>query len=120
MALTVLPLGFLFLNVGRVRQHYFEQITCGPRGEYRPSEPQRHQTRQQSGMIDMGVGQQHELDSARVEIQRLAVLAARLFSALEHAAIDEEAMPGRVQQVTGTGDFPRRAEKCEFHGAMFP
>jgi hypothetical protein len=71
-------------------------------------------------MVDMGVGQQDEIDFPRVEaeIQRPQILRARFRSALKHAAIDQKAGVSGFHQRAGTGHFTGGAEKAETHDSF--
>jgi len=73
------------------------------------------QPRQQPAMIDVGVGQQYEIERGRIESETRAVLAVGLAPALEHAAVDQETQAVGFDQETGSGDFARGAEERQFH-----
>jgi len=78
-------------------------------------EAERDQARQQAGVVDVGVGEDDEIDRAWIEIESTLVLGAGLAPALEHAAIDQKTYAVRFHQIAGAGDFTRRAEKGQFH-----
>ena len=112
-----LPLGFLFLNVRAVRQQHLEQVD-GRRGCVdRPAVAENRQPWQQPGMVDVGVGEQDEIDFPHVEaeVQRPQVLRARFRPTLEHAAVDQKAGVPRFHQSAGTGDLARCTEKTHTH-----
>ena len=73
-------------------------------------------------MVDMGVGQQHEIDLAHVEaeIQRPEILAARLRPALEHAAIHQKPGVPRLHQRARPGHLAGRTEKAQTHVVILP
>ena len=68
-------------------------------------------------MVDVGVGQQHEIDLAHIEaeIQRLEILGARLRPTLEHAAIHQKTGVPRFHQRTRAGHLASRTEKAQTH-----
>ena len=94
-----LPFGFFFLDVRAVGQHDLQQVAGRGRGVDRAVEAFGDEARQQSGMVDMGVGEQHEIDCARIEREARAVFRLGFAAALEHAAIDEEARMRGFDQV---------------------
>src|SRR6185437_3688142 len=53
---------------------------------------------------DVGVGEQHAIDRPRIERKPLVVQRLQALGALEHAAIDEELRPRRLQPKAGAGD----------------
>jgi len=61
--------------------------------------------------------QEHEIDSAQIEIERPQILPVRVPSALEQAAVDEKRAAVVVQTRTRAGNFPGSAEKCQFQAA---
>ncbi|MDV7400060.1 hypothetical protein RZS08_52075, partial [Arthrospira platensis SPKY1] len=69
------PLRLLLLDEGRIHQHDAEQIHRRRRGKDRPSVAQRHETRHQSAVVQVGMREQDEVDRAQIEIERLPVLA---------------------------------------------
>ena len=111
-------LGFLFLDVRRIRQHHRKQVAGGAGGMDRALEAQCDQSRQQAGMVDVGMGEQDKVDGRRIEGKRLVVLGARFAPALEHAAIDQKAHPFVFHQIAGAGHFARRTEKSQFHSGL--
>jgi len=64
-------------------------------------------------MVDMGVGEQDEVDLADIEaeIERPHILLAGLRPTLEHAAIDQETDVVRFDQGTGASYFTGCSEK---------
>jgi hypothetical protein len=71
-------------------------------------------------MVDMGMGQEHEINRRRVEREWLMVARRRRAAALNHAAIHQEAYVERFHQETRPGDFARSAQKMQFHGMLTP
>jgi glycine cleavage system aminomethyltransferase T len=87
-----LPFRFLLLDVRAVAQQHMEQVDGRRRGIHGPAVAEHRQQRQQAGMVDVGVGEQDEVDGANVEaeLQGIQVFRPRLAPALKHAAIDQE------------------------------
>lgn len=69
-------------------------------------------------MVDVGVGQQDEVNGRRVERERLVVACCCYTPTLNHAAIDQEADISRFDQEARSGDFSGCAQKTEFHRAF--
>lgn len=84
------PLRLLLLDVGGIEQHHAEQVHRRPRRIDRPFVTERHEPRQQAGMVEMCMRQQHEVDRVQVEIQRAHVAERGVAPALEQPAIDQE------------------------------
>ena len=117
MTMPQLPFGLFFLNMRAIGQQHFEQVDGGRRGVYRPAVTHHREARQQAGVVDVRVGQQHEIELAHVEadVERREVFGPRLGAALEHAAIDEKAGLAGVDEIAGTGNFAGRAEESNTH-----
>ena len=97
-----LPLDVFLLDVRTVRQQHLKQVDGRRSGIDRSAEAEHREPRQQAGMVDVRVGQQNEVDLARVEteVERMQVLAARFRPALEHPAVDQEADVAHFDQST--------------------
>ncbi|MPN37844.1 hypothetical protein SDC9_185365 [bioreactor metagenome] len=117
MAVAQLPLGFLFLDVRRVRQQHFEQRDGRRRGIHRAAEAEHRQARQEAGMINVGMGEEHEVEAPHVETEGQCpfVLGACLGAALKHAAIDQKTRFPGIDQGAGTGHFASGTEKAKSH-----
>ena len=63
----------------------------------------------------MGMGEEDEIDRARIKMEGAAVFFTRFAPALEHAAIDQKAHIVRFHQIAGASHFARRAKKGQFH-----
>ena len=110
----VLPLGVLFLQVRGIVQHQLKQRAAGLGGEDRAAIAFLGQARQQSAMVDMGVGNHHRVDVFRTKGKGSPVVAFLLAPALVHAALKQDTLAFvGFQQVAGTGDLPDGAEKTE-------
>ena len=105
------PLPFLFLDVGAVEQHHPQQIGGRLRHMDRRPCAQGHQTRQQAGMIQMRMGDDHRLQRPRIEREGFQVLARRLAPSLEHAALDEKLAARRRHVVTRPRDLLHSPEE---------
>jgi hypothetical protein len=55
-------------------------------------------------VVEVGVGQQHEIDVGRIEAERLRVLIVKLAPQLKQTTVDQEAPPGTLEQVARAGD----------------
>ena len=66
-------------------------------------------------MVDMGVGEQYEIQGPHVESERLTVLAIRFPASLEHAAVHQETDRGGLHQEAGSGDFAGRSQEGQLH-----
>ncbi len=60
-----------------------------------PRKPCLHQLRQQAAVVDMGVGQQHGVDVGGPERKGAVVQLLQRLVALEHAAVDQDALAVR-------------------------
>jgi hypothetical protein len=54
------------------------------------------------GMVDMGMGQQHGLDRARVESQKPVLTVRFLALSLKEAAIQENSIAGHFEQMAAS------------------
>ena len=61
--------------------------------------------------------QQQEVDACGIEPQLGGVLFLQFAPALEHAAVDQQALAGALEQVAGTGDVAVGAVEGKFHHA---
>ena len=68
-------------------------------------------------MVDMGVGQQHEIDTADVEaeVEGMQVFGSGLAAALKHSAVDQKTDVTRFDQRTRTCHFASRTMKTDTH-----
>ena len=60
-------------------------------GSLRACDSSLHEERQPATMIEVSVGQEHIIDRRGVEAEGLGILFSQLPTALEHAAVDENA-----------------------------
>ncbi len=68
-----------------------------------------HEQRRPAAVVEVRVGEQHEVDRRRIEAERLCVLLLDLAPALVQAAIDEHAAIRALEEVAGAGVTPRSA-----------
>ena len=67
-------------------------------------------------MVDVGVGDENEIEAPDVEPGKLMIFQVGLAPALEHSAIYCEACIFAVDEMAGSGHFARRTVKMKFHG----
>ena len=67
-------------------------------------------------MIEMGMAQNDGVDFRRIEWKGIAVAFLVTPAALDQAAVEQDFVPAHVENMTGAGDFGRRAKEFEFHG----
>ena len=70
---------------------------------------------QPAGVVDVRVGQHDGVHVGRREREVLVLLARLLAAALEHAAVEQDALAGRLEQVHRARDLAGRAEKRQAH-----
>jgi hypothetical protein len=75
-AATIVIVRLLFLQPAGVRQQDLHQIGGPPGRVHGAVEAVAAQPRQVAGVVDVGVGEDHVLDRARVDGQRIPVAAA--------------------------------------------
>ena len=100
------------LDVRRVGEHHLAQIACRAGAEDEPLEPRLDQLGQQAGVIDVRMGQEHAVDSRRIERKGLMVEGPQGLGTLKHAAINQEAAVIRPQQGAEAG----HAARCAVEG----
>ena len=110
----LLERGVFRLNLGRVAEHQFDQIGRGGGGENRPAIAFLHQFRHQPAMIDVRVGEQHDVEFRRPDRARRPI-AGQEFPFLKHAAIDQQPHAVGFEKVLRTGNLPRRPQKLQLH-----
>ena len=108
-ALLLQPFEVALLNVRGIGEHRGAQIARRRGREDRLVVLIGGEERQATGMIDVRVAQDHGIKLARIE-RELGVECGRFVAlALEHAAIEEDAMAIPFEQVAGAGHLSRRA-----------
>jgi len=110
--LAVFPLGVGLLNVGGVQQHDVHEVGRHTGGEDAALEALLHQHGHPAGMVDMGVGNEHEVDTAGMEGQGFVV---HLVTPLLQAAVDQDVFAVDLQTVTAAGHALVSAVKAQLH-----
>ena len=105
-AFTVVKLCIRFLDVGTVRQQDRTQLLGGLGAMDGTLVAFLHQFGNQAAMIDMGVSQDHGINTARCKSKGAAVELGNQLGTLEHAAIHQHLFAVYFQQVTRTGYRP--------------
>jgi hypothetical protein len=62
-------------------------------------------------MIEMGMREHDGIDGFGQDRKRRPVTQAQVFEALEHSAINQDALAVHLEQVPGAGDRPGGSEK---------
>jgi hypothetical protein len=91
--------GRFLLQIGRVQHHQSRQFERRLGRDNLSAESPLHQKRQPSAMIEMGVGQQHKINRARVKPERDRVFLFKLMAALKQTAINQDAAAANLQQM---------------------
>ena len=68
-------------------------------------------------MIDVGVADDQRIEFAGLERKRLGVAGFGLGTALDHAAVHQQAFAGGLDLVQRTGDFTGCAMEVNAHGS---
>ena len=110
--LAVFPLGVGLLNVGGVQQHDIHEVGRHAGGEDAALKALLHQHGHPAGMVDMGVGDEHEVDAAGMEGQGFVVY---LVPSLLQAAVDQDVFAVDLQTVTAAGHALVSAVKAQLH-----
>ncbi len=119
--MTFLPagiaLGELFVQLPRVEEDERRKLDRAGRGVDGAGEPGLDEQRKQPAMVQVSVGQEHRIEGGWVIRERDPVADGFVRAALEHAAVDQDARPVRLEQELGTGDGGRATEKVDLHGS---
>lgn len=110
--LAVLPLSVGLLNVGGIQQHDVHEVSRHTGGEDAALKALLHQHGDPAGMVDMGVGDEHEVDAAGMEGQGFVVY---LVPSLLQAAVDQDVFAVDLQTVTAAGHALVSAVKVQLH-----
>ena len=103
------------LDMAAVGQHVGQQIAGAGGAEDRPAESLLDQLRQQAGVIDMRVGQKHEVDLRRIEGEGAVVELPDRLRPLEQSAVHQELTARMRDPVAGAGDRAGRAAENQIH-----
>ena len=112
--LARLPLRVLLHDARGIVEQYIDKLCRGLRAVYLAAEALLDEQRELTGMVNVGVGQDHGRDVRRVvgEAVRLMLL---LVLTLSGAAINQHLVISGVDHVVGTGYLAGRAEKPQLH-----
>ena len=105
-----------FLDVGAVLEHHGHQIGGRPGAIDGRRMTLAREARQQPAMVEVGMGQEDEIEFAEVARKGRAVLLVGFPRALEHAAIDDEAAMLGLDLQARAGHFAGGAVKAQSHG----
>src|SRR5690606_10730219 len=102
-------------NVGRVRQHDLAEIRGDPGGIDGPPEAQPGELGQKPAVIDMGVGEDHPIyfPGHKGEVPVVALL--QLLRPLEEAAVHQDLLVPKGQEVAGAAGTPGGTQKLDSH-----
>ena len=110
------PLCLLHLDVRRVAQHYVAQLAGRGAGVYRAAEALLIERGQHPGVVDVRMGQQHEIQLARGDGQGSVLIEV---PALLHAVIDNALLVADFDISAAAGHFMRGAYKSYLHSLSF-
>ena len=109
------PLGFHLLNVRAVLKHEIQQFRRGARTVDGAVEAVFDQQGQKPGVIHMGMGHKHKIQSFGSIVLFIAVPLLNGFVALMQSAVHTETPAARLYHKTGTGHRPGRSQKLNLH-----
>ena len=112
--------GFFFLQMGGIHHHEARQLRGRRRRYDLALKAAFDEKRQPSAMIEMGVGQKHDVDAGRIETEGMPVLLFQFAAALKQSAIDQNALACTFEKMTRTGDGAVGTVKCKFQGNLSP
>ena len=118
LALSIGALGVVFRQRGGVEQHDRHQLGGGLLGEDRAAETARHQLRDAADVVDVRVAGHQRIDRLGIEREGFEVRRLHLAAALLHAAIEQDALAGGLDQVHGSGHLPGGAVEMDAHRAL--
>ena len=110
--LSIAPLRLEFLNVGAIPQHDFAERTGRRSGVNLAGKSTGIQKRQQPGMVDVGMSQQHVVDLCRRTGNTDVLIGV---PSLLHAKIHQNPLSGNLQIGTASGDLVGCTNKRHFH-----
>src|SRR5262249_51897965 len=112
-ALAIEELRVFLLQMRRVVQENADEIECRRCAENGPLVTELAQAGQPSGVIHVGMRQEHRGERRGIEARVVPVVVAELLQALEHAAVDEMELAVDFEQVLRARHGPGAAAKCE-------
>ena len=111
-AFSVLPLCLKLLDMGGILQHDLTQLGGGIRRKNLSLKPFLCQKRQQTGMIDMRVGDKHIIDLRRLHRELLILIDVR---SLLHTTVHQDTLVLPVNKMTAARNFMGRTDKFQLH-----
>ena len=117
LALTRTPLGFKLLNVRRVTQHYRAKVAGRFCSVDLSCKAACIQKRQQTRMVDVGVGEQHEVNRRR---RTGDFFVLKVVYALLHSEIDKEFLSAAFDICTAARYLVGSAQEYQFHKDSSP
>ena len=108
------------LQEAGVAQQNIAKINRLAAGEHASPEPMLHQLRKIAGMVDMGMGKDHEIDGLCINGEIAVLLEGLLAVALIKAAIEKNPLSTGFNKVHGTGCCTSGSKKCDFHILFLP
>ena len=105
------------LEVGGVEQDEAREFAGGGGGQDFAAKTAPDEQRQAPAMVEMGVGQQNEVDLARRKAEILRIFLLDAPPALIEPAIDQDFAARRLQQMAGAGDAAIGAVEGKSHFA---
>ena len=101
-ALSVLAVGVALLDARAVEQHNRQQVRGWLCAMDLAAKAMLHEFRQHSRMVDMGVGEDENIDASRIKGEILVVQCPDRTVPLKHSAIDENAHLTRFEKGAGS------------------
>ena len=109
-------LGVFRLDLGRVAEQDVHEVARRGRGQDLAVKTVGHELGQQTAVVDVGVGQQNDVDVAGADRRGVPVALEEVVF-LIHPAIDEDPRAVGFDVVFRPGNLPDGAEKLELHDA---
>ena len=115
--MTVVHFRCAFGERGRIEQHDRKQIASRGLGENRSLESAFDQQRDATDVIDMRMTEHQRINTGGIKRKCLEIACLGRAAALDHAAVEQDALARRFEQMTGASDFAaRRTVEVDPHG----
>ena len=108
--------GIFLLDMGGVEQNDPCQLVTGGSRDNLSAESTLDEEWQPTAMIEVGMGEEHEIDRSRIETEVLTVLFRQHAPSLIHPTIDQDAPPGGFNEVAGSGHLAVGSVERDLHG----
>ena len=109
------PIVLCFLDMARIRQHDRTQIDRCLRGINRVAVALGIKLGQPAAVVDVGMGQEQEVNLVDPERERLVVETLFMRLALVQATVNQEGGLFSFNQIAGAGYSLGCTQKCHFH-----